>query len=178
MQTSSRPAIPVEWRLGRFRQTSPWRVSLPKWSLQAFFAILLTAVAVNLGSADVRAPGAASGNPGTERVIAEAAVASPGGLTFEQPVGTRTPAKNVELTNLRTEPLHLEKVAVVNPAQSGTTGFVIDAGSCAAGIPAMGTCTLGIEFRPHKTGLHNATLRITPAGSAQMSVALMAAATD
>ncbi len=182
MQTSSRPAIPVTWRLGRFRQTSPSRVPLPERSLQAFFAILLTAaaltVAVNLGSAGVPAPGVASDNPGSGRALVGAAVASPGGLAFEQPVGARTPAKNVELTNLRTEPLHLEEVAVVDPAQSGTTGFVVDAGSCAAGIPAMGTCTLGIEFRPHRIGLHNATLRITPAGSAQMSVALIAAATD
>lgn len=182
MQTSSRPATPIGLGLGRFRKTSPSRVPLSAGGLQASFAIILTAaaltVAVNLGGAGVREPGAASDNPGSERVIAEAAVASPGGLAFEQPVGERAPAKNVELTNLRTEPLQLEEVAVVDPAQGGTTAFVVDAGSCAAGIPALGTCTLGIEFRPHTIGLHDATLRVTPAGMAPMSVALKASATD
>ncbi|HEU4866928.1 MAG TPA: choice-of-anchor D domain-containing protein [Actinomycetota bacterium] len=176
MQTSSRPAIPVGWRLGRAS-----RVPLPAGSLTATVAILLTAaalaVAVNLGSAGVRATGAAYDDSGSEGVIAEAAVASPAGLAFEQPVGARAPVKNVEVTNLGTEPLHLEKVAIVDPSQSGT-GFVVNAGSCAAGIPALGTCTLGIEFRPQTIGLHNATLKITPTGSAPMSVALMAAATD
>lgn len=96
---------------------------------------------------------------------------------FEQPVGSRAGARNVELTNLGNEPLRLDEVAVVNPTGSTSTWFEVDAASCAAGIPAMGACTLGIEFRPQTIGQHDASLKITPAGSAPMFVALTATAT-
>lgn len=69
MQTSSRPAMPGGWRLGRVRPTSSSRN--PLGVLQASFVILLTAAAltVRLG-AGVRAPGAAFDNPGPEPIIA------------------------------------------------------------------------------------------------------------
>jgi hypothetical protein len=176
MQTDSKLAIPVGWHPGRFGQISPTKPLLVTFALLMAAATLI--VAANHGGAGVRTAGADSGDLGSEAAIGGSAVASPGRLAFDQSVGAQSPAKNVEVTNLGTEPLHLEEIAVVDPTQSGRTGFEIDAGSCTPGIPAMGTCTLGIEFRPHTIGVHNATLRITPAGSAQMSVALVAAATD
>ena len=73
--------------------------------------------------------------------------AAPNGLIFPaQAIGVSSPPQNVTLTNQQSVPLHIASLA--------TSGDYSESDNCVSGspIPAGGTCTISVTFKPTATG--------------------------
>ena len=88
---------------------------------------------------------------------------SPTSLAFGNVArGTTSAARTVTITNTSTAVLSITSVSLAgtNPGQFTRTN------NCPAQVPAGGTCTVTVRFKPTSTGNKSAILRVTPGGGA------------
>jgi hypothetical protein len=95
---------------------------------------------------------------------------SPGSLTFAlRLVGTPSASEPVTLTNTGTGVLNLSSISI-----TGTnSGDFSQTNTCAASVPAGGSCTISVTFDPSQIGTRVATLNVTDnASGSPQSVSL------
>ena len=94
--------------------------------------------------------------------------AGPSSLAFgSQPRTTISSPRSVTLTNSTDATLPVEVTLSGN-----TDEMLISRNTCGDGIPANGSCSVGIRFAPSESGPRSATLTLDPAGPQSTEVAL------
>jgi len=94
--------------------------------------------------------------PLTGKGVAQATV-SPTALTFAlQPVGTTSAAKIVTLRNNLGTALTIHSIAFIG----ANPGDFAETNTCDGSVPAKGTCTISVTFKPMATGARAATLTV------------------
>ena len=88
---------------------------------------------------------------------------SPTSLAFGNVArGTTSAARTVTITNTSTAVLSITSVSLAGTAP----GQYTRTNNCPAQVPAGGTCTVTVRFKPTSTGNKSAILRVTPGGGA------------
>ncbi len=85
-------------------------------------------------------------------------ILAPASVSFgTQAVGTTSPAQTITLTNNQSAALTINGIAASGDYIVTTAG----AKPCGATVPALGQCTIGVEFSPTVTGTISGTLTVT-----------------
>ena len=187
MQANNRTAVPAAWLLGRFRTPVSAVASPVPGLVELPLAMALALIVMTMVMAGGLVTAIKSGVPmavaedgwfDEPAVIAGGSLlAMPARLDFEQPAGSRTPSRNIEVTNLGSRPVDSLEVSALDPAGDRSNAYKVDTMGCAGGIPAKGTCVVRVEFVPRAAGDHRATLKIETGNLSPLAVLLRASAT-
>jgi hypothetical protein len=107
-------------------------------------------------------------------LTAPSLVVTPSSLTFTATAeNVATAAQTVTLTNSSNSVIAFTGTAILNPSPAAAaTDFAVTGTTCTAGVPALGTCTISVDFTASATS-ESATLSIIDSDSSSpQSVAL------